>query len=103
MVFRAEEPVNLVDIIRTKSIVWHYEAEVRLVCSAPEPKSQDGLPEVGYAQFERSWVSGVDFGINCPSETIDRVCAILSDKYPHIMPRRGHRHPTDFAINYEVV
>jgi hypothetical protein len=103
MVFGAEEPENLLDIIITKSTVWRYEAEVRLVCSAPEPTSKEGLPAAGYAQFERSWISGVDLGINCRQETMDRVCTILSDKYPHVVTRRAHRHPTDFAINYEVV
>lgn len=101
VVFGGESPMHTREVICTKSDVWRYEAEVRLVCSAVGIESQDGKPGVGYVQFERSWVSGVDFGINCPEDEVARICGILSDQYPkNVARRRAVRHPSDFAIDY---
>jgi hypothetical protein len=101
VVFGGESPMKTLEVIRTKADVWRYEAEVRLLCSAVGIESQDGKPGVGYVQFERSWVSAVDFGINCPTDDVSRICEILLNKYPNNVARRqAVRHPSDFSINY---
>jgi hypothetical protein len=102
VVFGGEEvPMHTQEVIRTKSEAWTYEAEVRLVCSAVGIESQDGKPGVGYVEFEPSWVSGVDFGINCPEDEVARICNILSDKYPKdVVRRRAVRHLSDFSMEY---
>ncbi len=96
--------MNLSETIFTKCEAWRYEAEVRLVASAVNIESQDGRPGVGYVQFEPSWVSAVDFGINCPEDDIARICGILSEKYPkNVVRRRAVRHASEFLIEYKPI
>jgi hypothetical protein len=98
------ESMSTLEVMLTKSEVWRYEAEVRLVCSADGIGSQDAKPGVGYVQFERSWVSAVDFGINCPADDISRICGILSASYPkNVALRQAVRHPSDFSIDYILI
>ncbi|MCX6875243.1 MAG: DUF2971 domain-containing protein [Verrucomicrobia bacterium] len=90
--------------LRTKSLGWKYENEVRLIIYKEHAiKKPIPLSYRYYLQFDPGSVKSVDFGINCPPGTINQVRAILDADYPNVRMRKAVHHPDDFAIEFRPI
>lgn len=91
-------------IFTTKSDVWGYEGEVRMVFNRDHSiEVEPDEDAVYYLDFPVDWVKSVDFGINCRQITIDPIASILRQDYPHVVMRKAFHHPEDYSIMYRAL
>lgn len=88
-------------IMRTKSMVWRYEDEFRLITAAtlchqnpPPNNAMDFLP------FDSAWVKRIDFGLRHNVSMRDKIMGALLAQYPHASWFQADYHDDDFALKY---
>jgi hypothetical protein len=92
---------GLMAALITKAESWKYENEWRIIL--PRQSMVADEKERYFLSFDPTAVKSVDFGINCPLETNEKVKTILKAQYPHAQMRMARHHRDDFAIEYEPV
>ena len=63
----------------TKSIGWSHENEYRILISPHEcaKETDEHGGAMYFCEIDAQVIRGIDFGINCPQDIIDRVCALI--------------------------
>lgn len=100
------DPTNaqMREIMRTKSEVWKYEDEYRLITASSicyrKPPPNDVLE---FLPFDSAWVRRVDFGLHHDVSTRDKMIKDLATQYPHVSWFQAVYHDEEFALCYQPI
>jgi hypothetical protein len=91
--------------VKVKSSAWKYEREHRMLTPPVlcQKKSIEGGTTADFIPFKREWVKHVDLGLRAPENDIQAIKVFLQQEYPHVQLRKTVIHPTDYALEYEIV
>lgn len=84
---------QIVDLYRTKSSHWEYEAEWRVI-------HERAGTNWGY---DTNSLTGIYFGPNVPSDLLDIVCLILGGQNEAIRFYKGRRSLSEFKVEFEEI